>query len=46
LWGGEIMRRDLWEPDEARFALIAQEMHNGHWLVPFRQGEFMRTSHR
>lgn len=34
------MRRDLWEPDEARFALVSGEMHDGHWLVPFRQGEF------
>ncbi len=39
-WGGEITRRDLWEPDEARFALVAQEMREGHWLVPFRQGEY------
>lgn len=41
LWGGEYVRREMWEPDEARFALIAREMHEGgHWLVPFRQGEF------
>ena len=41
LWGGEYIRRDLWEPDEARFALVAREMRDGnHWLVPFRQGEF------
>ena len=40
LWGGEYIRRDLWAPDEARFALVAKEMREGHWLVPFRQGEF------
>jgi len=41
LWGGEYARRDLWAPDEARFALVAREMREGgHWLVPFRQGEF------
>ena len=40
LWGGEYIRRDLWEPDEARFALVAREMREGHWIVPFRQGEF------
>jgi 4-amino-4-deoxy-L-arabinose transferase-like glycosyltransferase len=41
LWGGEYVRRDLWEPDEARYALVSKEMREGgHWLVPFRQGEF------
>src|SRR5262245_31367465 len=41
LWGGEYVRRDLWEPDEARFALVSKEMKEGnHWLVPYRQGEF------
>ncbi len=41
LWGGEYVRRDLWEPDEARFALVSKEMKAGnHWLVPYRQGEF------
>ena len=40
LWVGEYVRRDLWEPDEARFALVAKEMREGHWLVPYRQGEF------
>ncbi len=41
LWGAEYVRRDLWEPDEARFALVSQEMRAGsHWLVPHRQGEF------
>ncbi|HMP96809.1 MAG TPA: glycosyltransferase family 39 protein [Kiritimatiellia bacterium] len=40
LWGGEYVRRDLWAPDEARFALVSKEMREGHWLVPYRQGEF------
>lgn len=40
LWSGEYMRRDLMAPDEARYALVSQEMREGHWLVPFRQGEF------
>jgi 4-amino-4-deoxy-L-arabinose transferase-like glycosyltransferase len=41
LWGGEMMRRDLWEPDEARYAYVAREMREGgHWLVPHRSGEF------
>lgn len=40
MWLGEYVRRDLWEPDEARFALVAKEMREGHWLVPYRQGEF------
>lgn len=40
LWGGEYSRRDLWAPDEARYALVSQEMREGNWLVPFRQGEF------
>ncbi|MGA1530600.1 MAG: ArnT family glycosyltransferase [Kiritimatiellia bacterium] len=40
LWGGEYVRRDLWSPDEARYALVSKEMRDGHWLVPFRQGEF------
>jgi len=40
LWGTEYVRRDLWAPDEARFALVSKEMRDGHWIVPFRQGEF------
>ncbi|HMP75249.1 MAG TPA: glycosyltransferase family 39 protein [Kiritimatiellia bacterium] len=41
LWGGEYVLRDPWEPDEARFTLVAREMREGnHWLVPHRQGEF------
>ena len=41
LWGGEYLRRDLWEPDEARFAYVAREMaQDSHWLVPFRSGEY------
>ncbi len=41
LWGGEVATRDFWEPDEARFVLVAREMRaDGHWLVPHRQGEF------
>lgn len=39
-WGGEYWRRDLWEPDEARYAYVAREMRqDGHWLVPHRSGE-------
>jgi len=41
LWGGEYVQRDLWSPDEARYALISREMRtNSHWLIPYRQGEF------
>ena len=41
LWGGEYLRRDLWNPDEARYAYVAREMaQGGHWLVPFRSGEY------
>ena len=41
LWGGEYLRRDLWEPDEARFAYVSREMaQDGHWLVPYRSGEY------
>ena len=41
LWGGETLRRDLWNPDEVRYAYIAREMaQDQHWLVPFRSGEY------
>jgi 4-amino-4-deoxy-L-arabinose transferase-like glycosyltransferase len=41
LWGGEYFARDLWEPDEARFAYVAEEMRQGgHLLVPHRHGEY------
>ncbi|MGI6496752.1 MAG: ArnT family glycosyltransferase [Kiritimatiellia bacterium] len=41
LWGGECLRRDLWEPDEARVGYVAREMaQDGHWLVPHRHGEY------
>ena len=40
LWGGEYIRRDLWEPDEARFALVAREAREaGHRFILYRQGE-------
>lgn len=41
LWGGEYLRRDCWEPDEARVAYVAREMaQDGHWLVLHRHGEY------
>lgn len=41
LWGGEYVRRDLWAPDEARYALVARESReDGHFFVLHRQGEF------
>ncbi len=41
LWGGEYVRRDLWEPDEARYTLVSIEMREGgHWLIPHRQGAY------
>lgn len=39
-WGGGYLRRDLWEPDEARYAYVAAEMRDtGHFWVPHRNGE-------
>lgn len=40
LWGAEYTLRDVWEPDEARYAYVSQEMlDDGHLLVPYRHGE-------
>lgn len=39
LWGGEFVRRGLWEPDEARYAYVAREMRaDNHWFVPHING--------
>ncbi len=41
LWGGEYLRRDLWDPDEVRYAYVAREMaQDAHWFVPYRSGEY------
>ncbi len=40
IWGGQYVRRDLWEPDEARFTYVAWEMdQTNSWMVPVRNGE-------
>jgi|GEM_PF-5776158 len=40
LWGGEFLRRNLWEPDEARYAYVAREMRaGGNWFMPTRHGK-------
>ena len=40
VWGGQYALRDLWEPDEARYAYVAREMaQSGSTLVPMRSGE-------
>ncbi len=39
-WGGQYVVRDLWEPDEARYAYVAREMNqSGNMMVPMRSGE-------
>lgn len=39
-WFGEGVLRGLWEPDEARYAYVATEMHrDDRWLVPHLHGE-------
>lgn len=40
VWGGQYALRDLWEPDEARYAYVAREMEqSGNMMVPLRSGE-------
>jgi len=40
LWLGQYWQRGLWEPDEARYAYVAREMHQtGEWLVMHINGE-------
>ncbi|MGH8020629.1 MAG: ArnT family glycosyltransferase, partial [Opitutaceae bacterium] len=39
-WTGQNILRGLWEPDEARYAYVATEMHrDDRWLVPHVHGE-------
>lgn len=41
LWGSEYVRRNLWEPDEARYAYVANEMkQTGSWMILRRHGEY------
>jgi len=41
LWGGEYVRRDLWAPDEVRYAYVAQEMQDtDQYAIPHRHGEY------
>lgn len=40
IWGGQYVLRDLWEPDEARYAYVAREMEQtGSMMIPVRNGE-------
>lgn len=40
-WIPGYLCRDLWQPDEARYAYVAQEMRtDNHWFVPHRHGQF------
>jgi 4-amino-4-deoxy-L-arabinose transferase-like glycosyltransferase len=40
LWGGGYILRDLWEPDEARYAYVSWEMReSGRWDILTRHGE-------
>jgi 4-amino-4-deoxy-L-arabinose transferase-like glycosyltransferase len=40
VWMGQYVKRDLWEPDEARYTYVAQEMdQSDSWFMPLRNGE-------